>query len=1120
MPPHDARILLAVLDQHDILPKASLPEIRPLVERFPAAADLARELVRRGLLTTFQANEIMQDRAARLNLGQYLLLERLGQGGMGEVFKARHRVLDRFVALKVIRPEFVNHADAVERFRRECRAAGRLSHPNIVTVHDAHQAGDVHFMAMEYLDGKDLGRLLKEGGPLPPGDACDYARQAALGLQHAHEKGMVHRDVKPANLMLTTGGVVKVLDLGLARLRVGADAGATTSDLTRAGSIMGTPDYMAPEQAAGDSAVADGRADVYSLGCTLFHLLTGRPPFPGKTAREKIAAHLCQPPPRVDEIRPGLHPGLAGVVRRMMEKDPAARYPTAGAAGAALLPFCGAVTPAAPAPVAGPDPMLPTATYVPPPRGGRNFRRWGIAAAVLLGGLGIGLLAWWMFSPPPHNGPPVAGVPADKDKGRPPDPGPPVPPVVNLPPPQKHAVREGVVWPPPDCVALLGDDAGRHWGEVQCVAFRPDGKLIAACDRVGGQAFIHLWDAASLKERAAWTPAGLIVQDMAFSPNGRLLAAVCGDGVRLWDAGDDGLSHEHKFEAPGLGPGSNVQHLRFAADGILLTWDAAGVIRKWDVSKGDPTEVGEPTSAPPQVSPLTISADGGTLAYGMRDPGAPKPGVYVRTLFDKKAIELSIEAPSGAGVLALSADGKRLAARLGSGEMHIWDVDGGKLNERTRVDLYKLGLSSFLPAFQFTPDGGKVVCLSTPRAGPSTVWLIDATTGDPTQLEGLDGPATCLSMPADGRMLAVAGKDHRLRLWDAKGASFVLRPSGPAAMGVVQRLAFRRGGEELAVISRLDDRPEPNTDPSNLIIWDVSKGKDRATVPGVGWFTDCAYAPDGSRLFAAGATPGKGGPVATYREGFLRVWQADSLKEKDPPALPKKIQGISLEALAFDREGNTLVLLGGDDAHRQACVCDVQPFRVRGNPFDVGQMIDSLALASDGATAATLDARRDGGQPIPFVKFWNLKDIEKGPPEGMTPNPALEGAESQFARRLTFSPDGKTIAALVQMGFPSDERKVLVWTVATGSTRAVGDPKDKRPSHVGAFAFSPDGRTLATADADGRVTLWRADKSDEKTKEWEFPGPVYSLAFDPSGTLLAAGDGDGTIAVLRLPAPP
>ncbi len=154
------------------------------------------------------------------------------------------------------------------------------------------------------------------------------------------------------------------------------------------------------------------------------------------------------------------------------------------------------------------------------------------------------------------------------------------------------------------------------------------------------------------------------------------------------------------------------------------------------------------------------------------------------------------------------------------------------------------------------------------------------------------------------------------------------------------------------------------------------------------------------------------------------------------------------------------------------------------------------------------------------MRFWDLKSIEAGPPQGVEPNPPLEGSESQTARRLTFAPDGKTVAALVKMGpFPDSPRKVLLWEVATGKTRAAGRSDDKKPPHVEAFAFSPDSRTVATADADGRVTLWRVDRPDEIIHEWEFPGPVYSVAFDDSGTLLAAGDGDGTIAVLRVPPP-
>jgi serine/threonine protein kinase/WD40 repeat protein len=1137
MPLHDARSLLAVLGQHDLISKAPLDELRPLAGQFPGAADLARELVRRGLLTTFQANEIMQDRAGRLVLGQYLLLERLGQGGMGEVFKARHRVLDRLVALKIIRAEYVNHPDAVERFRRECRAAGRLSHPNIVAVQHADQVGDVHFMAMEYLEGQDLGRLLKEHGALPPGEACEYVRQAALGLQHAHEQGMVHRDVKPANLMRTTGGVVKVLDLGLARLRVTTDPqvgrgleAAPQQDLTRAGSIMGTPDYIAPEQATGDSAGADIRADVYSLGCTLFHLLTGRPPFAGKTVHEKIAARLTQPPPRADEARPGLPVGLSAVVLRMMQQDPAARHQTPGEVAAALARYCqvaGAAQPSTTAPRPA-DPALATLTQYPQARRPFPWRLTAAASAILVVVAVAAVLTWALQSSPAWNAPgkpPDVAQATDKDNrpARPPNPGPgpgvPIP--IDLPPPPKHAVREGVVWPPPECVAVLGDDAGRHWGEVQCVAFHPKGQVIASADRVGGQGFIHLWDADSLKERAMWTPAGPGVQDMAYSPDGLLLAAACGDCVRLWDAGADGLSNEHKFAEPGVSPGSNVSHVLFTSDGqSLLTWDAASVVRKWRLTKGKPEPDGDPNPPPPQFYALAVSADGRTMSYSRPDKATGKQLVCVKTMFDKQAAETTAEVPAGAGALALSGDGKRLAARMGSlGEVRIWDINDGKLQPRKPVDISNLGSPSYVPAFLFTPDGSKVVDVSAPRGGPSAVWFFDATTGAKDQLDFTDGPAASLSMSADGRMIAMGGRDHRLRRWRLDAGRFLPRGSGPAAAGPVQRLTFQPGATALAMVSRLDERPEGNTDPSNLMLGDVAKGKIMTIVPVNGWFTDCAYTPDGARLFAVGTKAVATGPRSVSREGFVRVWYASGLEDDAAPNLPDPSKWLSIESLAFDRDGKTLALLGGDDFQRRAAVCSVKPFSVRGNPFDVGPLIDSLALAPHGETAAVMDVGRYAASPVPFVKFWDLKDIEKNAPPGMAANPPLEGGPGQTARRLTFALGGKAIAALVQMAAPSDERKVLLWDVAMGSTRAVGDPEDKRPLHVEAFAFSPDGRFIATADADGRVTVWRADKPDAKIKEWQFPGPAYSVAFSDAGDLLAVGDGDGTIAVMRL-APP
>lgn len=274
---------------------------------------------------------------------RYRVVRVLGTGGMGVVYQAEHRMMERVVALKVIRGDLLRRPQAVERFQTEVRAAARLAHPNIVTAHDAEQAGSIHFLVMEYVDGVSLYRLVKERGPLPIAEACEYIRQAAMGLQHAFERGMVHRDIKPHNLMRTPQGQVKILDFGLARL--GRDAGpeeAFTSKakvLTAAETVLGTPDYMAPEQAV-DSHAADIRADIYSLGATLYFLLTGRAPFAGTSFLPDQRT-----PPSLAKTRPDAPAALGAVAERMMAVDPAKRYQVPREVILALAPFAHAPAP-------------------------------------------------------------------------------------------------------------------------------------------------------------------------------------------------------------------------------------------------------------------------------------------------------------------------------------------------------------------------------------------------------------------------------------------------------------------------------------------------------------------------------------------------------------------------------------------------------------------------------------------------------------------------------------------------------------------------------------------------------------------------------------------------------
>jgi hypothetical protein len=276
---------------------------------------------------------------------RYRVLGLVGEGGMGAVYRAEHRHMGRQVALKVIHPGLLQDPAAVRRFQQEVRAAARLHHANIVHAYDADEARGLHFLVMEYVEGISLAELVRERGPLPAAEACEYVRQAALGLQHANEKGMVHRDIKPHNLMLQwAGGLVKILDFGLARLTHAPDvspagAGAVTGRLTGVGTVMGTADYIAPEQAA-DAGAADIRADVYALGCTLFYLLTGRPPFPGGAVLEKLARHAGTALPPLGALRPDVPAGLGAVLSRMTAKDPAARHPTPAAVAEALARFC------------------------------------------------------------------------------------------------------------------------------------------------------------------------------------------------------------------------------------------------------------------------------------------------------------------------------------------------------------------------------------------------------------------------------------------------------------------------------------------------------------------------------------------------------------------------------------------------------------------------------------------------------------------------------------------------------------------------------------------------------------------------------------------------------------
>jgi serine/threonine protein kinase len=310
-----------------IVPSGKLNQFLP-PNAFPKDAEqLLRELYKQNLLTKFQAQQIAAGKIKALTLGAYTLLDKIGAGGMGQVFKAHHRRMDRLVAIKMLPTAMTKDAAALARFEREVRAAAKLRHPNIVAADDAAEANGVHFLVMEFVEGQDLSSLVKNNGPLGVAKAVDYILQAARGLEFAHSKGVIHRDVKPPNLLLSNDGIVKILDMGLARIDAPGGDAETQAELTGTGAVMGTVDYMAPEQAL-DTKHADARADIYSLGISLYFLIAGKAAYGGETIMEKLLAHRERPIPSLQDAQTTVPKQLDAIFRKMVAKRTEDRYHT------------------------------------------------------------------------------------------------------------------------------------------------------------------------------------------------------------------------------------------------------------------------------------------------------------------------------------------------------------------------------------------------------------------------------------------------------------------------------------------------------------------------------------------------------------------------------------------------------------------------------------------------------------------------------------------------------------------------------------------------------------------------------------------------------------------------
>lgn len=708
---------------------------------------------------------------------KYRVLRRLGTGGMGTVWLAQHEVMHREVAVKVIRPDLLARPGAAGRFLREVRAAARLDHPNIVRAHDAEQAGDSCLLAMEYVAGDTLADLVA-GGPLPVAEACRAVRDAARGLAHAHAAGLVHRDVKPHNLMRAADGMVKVLDFGLAGVGAGEVVAAGGEGLTGAGMVVGTPDYIAPEQVA-DPHAADARADIYGLGCTFYHLLAGRPAFPGGSITEKLTAHETRKP---DPI-PGLAADLAAVLAKMLAKRPADRFQTADEVVAAL------------------DAV--TASWGA--RGGRPRRPWRRALAVAAGLLfaAFAALAAVVYKVQRDNeevvietdDPDVEVVMLRKGelvRLRDPKSGQtwelntltsqlglvdqPDGLTVGLPGREPFVLRRNgrevfrvtrlprvVPTPPTDTGAVVlrlvrTTDTGNP---VRSLGYTPDGGTLVA----GGND-LRLYDRATGSEVHREPRPGNVTAAVALSADGKTAAAASQGTILVFDL-DRGRRLK---EVPIQSKNSFTFSLALSHDGRTLAYSADGAVRLVDLAADKTDSI----PAAQKGSPFGVgfSADGRYLVY-TADEMVTILDARTRAVVEKRHI-------GTVGLSAVSADGQRLVVTSGTGTpgFSAYPLPSGELYREAN-------LPAGVGALAVSADGGRLALGLV--NGTAQVWdlrrkklLASWDVRDPAQR----GPfsATAVAITPDGRTLAT-GAGNTFRVWDLAPASAVTEPTPPAGPG-------------------------------------------------------------------------------------------------------------------------------------------------------------------------------------------------------------------------------------------------------------------------------------------------------------------------------------------------
>jgi WD40 repeat protein/tRNA A-37 threonylcarbamoyl transferase component Bud32 len=991
-----------------------------------------------------------------LTIPGYEVLGEIGRGGMGVVYKVRDVRLQRIDALKVLAPHLAADARALRRFAREARAAAAIRDDHVVSIHAVKEDGPTPYLVMEFIAGINLDEHVRRDGALEVNEVVRIGMQAARGLAAAHGQGVIHRDVKPANVLLEEGTQrVKITDFGLAR-----DTDDAT--ITQSGVITGTPLYMSPEQARGETF--DYRSDLFSLGSVLYTLCTGRQAFEAGTPLAVLKRVSEDEPRAIRELNPGVPPWLCAVVGKLLAKAPADRIQSAAEVAELLGQYLAHRE--RPDVVPPPPPVRGVRTRRPP----RLLKSARVAAGVLLaaclGIAGYRALELRRAAPPapPADGaaaPVVDGAPNGTDRDEPWLP--PLVPEVETKRPSAFDARKREDIPAPllalagggdptrapaDLVAAFGDGRLQHEGQVEAMAFSDAAGALLAADGTGVLAW---WDPATgqLLRRVAQAHDGP-VRSLAVSPDGGRVATGGADRTaKLWDARTGRLLQTLTLPVEALS-------VAFSPDGEWLAVGSGGNKgpRQVGLYRAD---TGQPVnsfvaSSHPLIHALAFSPDSRLLAVAGHDrpvrlfdsatgkgvrswvagAGAVQAVAFhprepllatggtdgAVTLWDPRSGQMLSELPGHRGDvhrLTFSPDGKWLASADTQGGVKLWDV-------AARTERHALDDAASRGGLAFSRDSRTLA-----TGGPNfSIRLWDVDTGQPRlPPDRLTGALTCVAFSSDGGSLAAAGAGRNVRLWDLAG----WKPGeGQPPLRLLARhtdavssLAFSPDGKVLASGS-LDN---------TIVLWDVASGKERHALTGhSNGLSRVVFSPNGQRLAAGG------------HDGRVLLWDVTT----GEAAEPYRSHHGEVTAVAFSLDGRWLASAGDDKTVHLHALGDPQGHRT----FHTDATLTHLIFNADGNWLGGVGE----GSHVP-VRLWNVA----------TRLEVVNTVESLEVLDIALNEPARLGASGAADG------TVRFWGLV--QTRPQDRVRGPGPfgNAVGGVAFTPDGHYLATANSNGTVTV-------------------------------------------------